>query len=326
MPRRPLLAVLLAFVAMLAPFAVADAAPFTEGNIVLYRTGDDTVPGGDVNGAAIYLDEYTPAGVFVQSVAMPTTTSGSNRRLISPGGSLSNGKISRSVDGRYLMVSGFDRGLDEPGNPANFDSATVNRVIARVDSSGTINSTTALTDAFSTFEPSSVVSVDGAQVWIAGRSCCGNTTGGVRYATLGATTSTRITDVISIWQALIFDGRLYASGFNSGFDAVPVPSVGTVGSGLPTTSGQAVTNLPGLPENIQISGFFLADLDADAIGPDTLYTAGGTGNLLRKFNLVSGQWVDRGFITVDFVHNVIGQVSGNSVTLYMTDVQNLCCG
>lgn len=159
---------------------------------------------------------------------------------------------------------------------------------------------------------SSVVSTDGTQLWTAARSCCGNTTGGVRHTTLGATTSTQLSDTdLSHWKALIFDGQLYVSGFE------PDYSVGKVGSGLPTRSDTTITNLPGLPAT-QIDRFFLADLDAAAVGPDTLYVAGGTGSFIRRFNLVDGVWVHRGDIVADFAHHVIGKVSGSKVTLYIT--------
>lgn len=49
----------------------ADAAPFTSGNVVVYRVG--TGAGSLVNtGSAVFLDEFTPVGVLVQSIALPS--------------------------------------------------------------------------------------------------------------------------------------------------------------------------------------------------------------------------------------------------------------
>src|SRR5690349_3881891 len=57
---------------------------FTAGNIVVYRVG--TGPASLGNGAtAVFLDEYTTAGVLVQSIALPTTTSGANKALTATG-------------------------------------------------------------------------------------------------------------------------------------------------------------------------------------------------------------------------------------------------
>ena len=70
-------------VVLLIP-SIASAAAFTPGNIVVYRVGDGAAALAGT-GTAVFLDEYTPAGVLVQSIAMPTTTSGAHRRLVSSG-------------------------------------------------------------------------------------------------------------------------------------------------------------------------------------------------------------------------------------------------
>lgn len=62
---------LLALAALASPIVPASAAPYTEGNIVIYRAGDGTSPATDIHGAPVYLDEYTTAGVLVQSIAIP---------------------------------------------------------------------------------------------------------------------------------------------------------------------------------------------------------------------------------------------------------------
>jgi hypothetical protein len=157
----------------------ARAANFTPGNIVIYRTGDDTTHANNGNGAPVYLDEYTTSGTLVQSIAVPTAPSGSHHRLIASGDSQTEGGITRSADGRYLVFGGLDRALGEFGNPANTTSIAVPRVIGRVNSAGSIDTTTALTDAYSTIELSGVASLDGSQFWTAGYSF-DNTTAGVR--------------------------------------------------------------------------------------------------------------------------------------------------
>src|SRR5215470_7266685 len=59
-------------------------AAFTAGDVVIYRVGDGS--GSLVNtGNAVFLDEYTPSGTLVQSVALPTTASGANKQLIASG-------------------------------------------------------------------------------------------------------------------------------------------------------------------------------------------------------------------------------------------------
>ena len=50
-------------------------APFTPGNLVVYRVGDGAAVLAS-SGTAVFLDEYTTAGVLVQSIPVPTTTPG----------------------------------------------------------------------------------------------------------------------------------------------------------------------------------------------------------------------------------------------------------
>src|SRR5437762_7836877 len=58
--------------------AVAAAAPFTPGNVVVYRIGNGT---GSLVAAGnpVFLHEYTPAGVKVQSIGLPTAASRANK-------------------------------------------------------------------------------------------------------------------------------------------------------------------------------------------------------------------------------------------------------
>src|SRR5688500_7710791 len=69
-------------------------AAFTPGNVVIYRVGDG-IAALTGNGSAVFLDEYTPAGTLVQSVAMPTTASGNQRQLIAGGTATAEGLVTR---------------------------------------------------------------------------------------------------------------------------------------------------------------------------------------------------------------------------------------
>src|SRR5438094_2275132 len=107
--------------------SLAIAAPFTAGNLVIYRVGDGAAALGS-GGTAVFLDEYTPTGTFVQSVAMPAT--GASGRLVASGTATTEGFLTRSQDGRYLVVPGYDAAL-----AATVTSTTAPRVIGRVDAS-----------------------------------------------------------------------------------------------------------------------------------------------------------------------------------------------
>ena len=74
-------------------------AAFTAGNIVVYRVGAGAAA---LSSAAtqVFLDEYTTAGVLVQSIPLPTATSGMQDALTASGTATSEGLISDSANGR----------------------------------------------------------------------------------------------------------------------------------------------------------------------------------------------------------------------------------
>lgn len=253
------------------------AAGFTPGNIVVYRVGDGAAALGST-ATAVFLDEYTPAGALVQSIAMPTAVVGSNRRLTASGSATSEGFLSLTSNGQYLAVPGYDAALGTAA-VAGTTSASVNRVVGRVDSSGTIDTTTAISDAFSGGNPRGATG-DGTNFWVVG------SVSGVRLVTLGSSgASTSISTTNNNLRATnIFAGQLYASsGAGTG-----LPRLGTVGTGTPTTSGQTITQLPGISATATITGFFFADLNAGVAGVDTLYVADDGANQVQKYSLVGG--------------------------------------
>jgi predicted extracellular nuclease len=290
------------------------SAAFTPGNLVIYRVGDGSAALAS-SATAVFLDEYTTSGGSpVQSIAMPTTVNGSNKRLTASGTATSEGLMTLSTDGQYLTATGYDAALGTASITTSA-SSTVNRVIARVDSGGTVDTTTALTDisASNAGNPRSVISTNGTDLWMDG------SVGGIRYTTLGATTSTQLsTTVTNLRQTNIFGGQLYVS--DSSGTAV---RLGTVGSGTPTTSGQTITNLPGFPTTGSPYGFFFADLDSGVAGLDTLYVADDTANVIQKFSLVSGTWTANGTKALATVRGLTGVASGSSVTLYVTNGSTL---
>lgn len=291
--------------------ALLHAAPFTNGNVVIYRVGD----GGSSllnTGAPVFLDEYTPAGVLVQSIAMPTVVNGAHKRLVASGTATSEGLLTRSADGRYLVASGYDATPPFASSISGSTSATVNRVIGRVDAAGNVDTTTALTDAATGNNPRSAVSSNGTDFWITGGA------GGIRYTALGGTTSTQIsTTLTNLRQAAIFGGQLYVS--TSSGTAV---RIGTVGTGLPSTSGQTIANLPGFGTTGTPDAFAMVDLNPAVPGPDTLYVSDETSATggIQKFSLVSGNWTANGVAGAgaDAYRGLTAVVRGTTVTLYAT--------
>jgi len=289
----------------------ANAAPFASGNIVVERLGDGSTALSSA-AAPVFLDEYTPAGTLVQSIAMPTAVAGSNKRLTDSGSATSNGYLSRSTDGRYLVLPGYDANV---GTASVAGAAGITRVVGRVDSNGAVDTTTSFTNGYTGNNFRSAASTDGTDIWLGGTA---TSDGGVRYIQFGGTSTTPIsTTVTNTRNVNIFGGQLYVSAASLTFQGVAA-----VGSGTPTTSGQTTTLLPGFPT---ASGpgpysYFFADLDAGVTGLDTVYVADDRTSAsggIQKWCLVGGTWTLKNTIQTP-CRGLTGSVSGSTVTLYLT--------
>ena len=286
---------------MLAVYA-GNAQPFGWGNIVVVRIGSGAAAMTAGDAQPVFLDEYTPAGVLVRSIAMPTAVSGSNKRLTLPisTADYSEGYISLSPDRQKLALGGYDA---DPGTAsvATSASATTRRVIGVVDANATVNTSTNL-NTFNTVVIRSAV-VNGNDIWVTG----GN--GGIMYTTIGATAHTVVSSTTG--RCLdIYNGQLYATSAATGL------RMATVGTGLPTTTGQTLTAFPGYPTNGSTYQFFLADMSATEPGLDVLYIT--DNNVFRKFSKVSGTWIDNGTIgnTGDRYRGLAARMDGNNVILF----------
>jgi hypothetical protein len=268
----------LACAVSLALTSSALAAAFTPGDIVVTRAvggAVDTTGGGGSVGAVItpgvltgsgtaasvFIDEYTPAGVFVQSIQLPNvrrTTGTGNAALTFSGTQNNEGAITLSLDKRYFVVGGYNAtGAVSTASPDYLNtnggaSTTVERVAGLIDMNGVVNTTTALQDVGSAQPMRSAYSTNGTDIWIGGTSggnvtIGGNSvaTGGVHYTTVGSSTSTQLTQGNTNQRILNgFFNQLYISNNSS---SATLRGVNTVGSGFPTSGGPSlpITQLPG---------------------------------------------------------------------------------
>ena len=303
----------LAASAVIGTAVSASASNFTPGNIVVVRVGDGAASLSPA-ATAVFLDEYTPGGTLVQTIALPTSISGSNFRLTNSGTATSEGFLNLSADGQYFVHGGYDAALGT-ASIASTTSAANARVVARVDLNGNIDTSTALGDAYSAGNIRSATSDDGTQFWTGGTA---SSTGGVRYASLGATTTTQLSTTITNTRVIgIYAGQLYVSSSTGTF-----LGVSSVGTGLPTTSGETITLLPGFPTTAGPStyDYFFAD-------PNTLYVAddrAGVAGGVQKWTLSAGTW------TLQYTLNpstggcrgLTGYVSSGVATLFATTTQS----
>lgn len=278
---------------------------FTAGSLSVLRVGDGSAALG-TSATTVFIDEYSTTGTLIRSIALPTTVVGLNRRLTLDGNtsnvSSAEGLLSLSQDGKKLTLTGYDAPTGT-ATIATSASATYNRVVGVIDGTGNVNTSTAL-DIFNLQLISSAVA-DGNNLWISGGTI------NIYHTTIGATTATSIAARTGR-SMRIFDNQLYASqatGTNTG----PVVSIG---AGLPTTTGQSATGLPGLATTASGREFFFADLDPTVPGYDVLYVANtAIADGIAKYSLINNSWVLKSNISGQYT-GLTGVVSGNEVTLY----------
>jgi len=280
-------------------------AAFTPGNLVVCRVG--TGSGSLINtGNEVFVDEYTTAGALVQSIAMPST--GGGPKLIASGTASSEGLLSLSGDGKYLALAGYNSVTGGGSNLTTSASATINRTVGRIDAAGAATFFL-LSDAADGGNIRSAMTPNGVDFWVTG------STGGVRYTTAAsAPLSTQLsTTATNLRGVNTFGGQLYVSSLTGSL------RMSTVGSGMPTTSGQTITNLPGfLTSSSSPYQFFFADLSPGVAGVDTLYVAEDAtgGGQIQKWSLVAGTWTARGTVAATGIRGLTGYVNNGTVVLY----------
>jgi hypothetical protein len=268
--------ILLAVLAVEAMSGRANAFTFTPGDVVVSVEGDGSGTGNytDNQAAPLTLDQFAANGTSsvtaAGSLQLPQTASGKNSAISGEYGSSSEGTLQLSGNGQYLTIAGygvnaktFDANPSAFGNPAGgalgqSTSATVPRVIALIGANGSVDTSTALTNVFNGNNPRSVYTVDGTSFYISGQGTSGDSTGGVFFATKGATTATPITGNDTSGNTAsqdtrdvqIVNGQLVVSVDSKAGSNAARSFVGTLGAaGSPPTSlangGNGPTMLPG---------------------------------------------------------------------------------
>jgi hypothetical protein len=305
----PSAAAVLAAIAGLSQVAVA--APLTAGDLFIYRVGTGAASLTSA-ATAVFVDEYTTTGAFVQSIALPTALAGAQGYLTASGTASSEGLLTFSTNNQYLMLTGYDAAVGT-ASIAGTASATTPRTVGRIALNGLTDTSTQLNN-FSGNNIRGVASSNGTDIWTSGANS------GVIYTTLGSTgAGTAVSTTVTNLRSLeIFNGQLYASS-GSG----TVSHLGAIGSGLPTTTGQLNTSLSGFPTTGSQYAFFFADLSSSVAGVDTLYVADDTAASggITKYSLVGGSWVSSGLVGTgaDSYRGLTGTVSAaGAVTLFAT--------
>ncbi|NBX87304.1 MAG: hypothetical protein EBQ97_02145, partial [Bacteroidetes bacterium] len=261
-------------------------AQFIPGNLVVLVAGDGTTTLSSA-AAKITLKEISKTGSTsgLKSVVLPSSISGTNRRLVQSGSATSEGCLTLSEDSRYLTCVGYDTTV---GTASVVSLTTPKRIIARIDSLGTVNSSTQTT-SYGGNNIRGAVTSDGSTFWTTGAN-----TGVVNISlgTTGAGTVVSSTITNTRWVN-IMNGQLYVSSSSGTYQ-----SISAVGTGKPTTTGNSITSLSGLPTTTGGSpyGFLFLDRSPSISGPDLLYVADQTLGIL-KYSFDGSTWTARGSVT-----------------------------
>ncbi len=306
-PSRLIVVVLAALLQLLN--SVAPAQQFTAGRLVVERVGTGVAQSSA--GTPVFLDEYTITGASGISLPLPTVNASPVNRTVESGTATSDGMITRTTDGKYLAVPGYDAAV----GTAAIVSSALNKVVTRVDGNGNFASTVVSNaTAFPGNNYRSVVTADGSGYWLSGAG-----TGPVYVAHTGSTTAVAGTQVSSTStnnrNILIFGGQLYAStgtGSNTG--------VYSVGTGLPTGTGNTMT----VNANLGSSGDPYSFVILDYGGTSVMYITDFTAKLLYKYYRSAGIWIASGSAAITVAgtptgfYAITGNVAGGIVYLYAT--------
>jgi hypothetical protein len=251
-------------------------AQFTAGNLVVLRDGDGSAPLSNA-GTAIYLDQFTTSGVFVNSLAIPSTGSSA---LVNSGTASSEGALNLSANGQYLVFAGYNAAAGTAAI-ASSTSAAVPRGVATVNASGSYSLAATASTIFSGNNIRSGTSDGSGNYWAAGAN------GGTMYYTTATTAITNSTTSVNNRVIRDIGGNLYfstGSGSTRGIYEI---------SGAPTTIGNTAVsfiNVSSLGSASPYDFAFNTSLTLAYIADSDAYTTSAGFGGIEKWALVGGVW------------------------------------
>ncbi len=274
---------------------------YTDTNSGLTPSSGGTVTSLTDAANAVYLDEFSTSGTSqtaAATLALPTAVSGTNQILTdsTQGFAINDGMLTESADSQHLTLIGYDATIGT-SKPEGTPTSTTPRIVGLINANGTVNTSTEITDGYSTGEVPASYTLDGSSFYVSGFGS--GAAGGVRLVPLGSPgSSTSISTTFTNTRGLTeFDGQLYLDAGTTGIDG---PA--TVGTGLPTSSGQVTTPLGvasgggGFPTTRDSSGNFASPYQFVFADPNTVYITDnrtdGLGGIQKWVQSVSNTWVE----------------------------------
>lgn len=242
-------------------------AQFTAGNLVVLQEGTGAAALTSA-GTAIFLDQYTTSGALVNALAIPTAGS---TALVNSGTATSEGGLTLSGNGQYLVLAGYNTAAGTAGVAAS-TSATIARGVATVDAGGNYSLAATTSSSFSANNIRSGASDGSGNYWAVG----GNS--GTVYLGGGTAASVQTTSANNrILQDI--GGNLY---FSTGSGTRGIYSI----SGTPTTASSASILFATGASSSPYDFAFNAGQTIAYVADDNTSAAGG----IQRWDLISSVW------------------------------------
>jgi len=209
--------------AALAALSISAYAQFLPGNLAVLRVGNGTET-LSTGGNSSFIDQYTTAGGYVNSVSIPNSGAGS---VVLEGNRTAAAFLSLSADGQYLTFAGYNALPGNGGVSVQTSSGTaVPRVVGQVDMAGNFTLAASTTVGYSANSFRSALTDGSGNYWGIGSSTA---LGGPYYMAPG-TPGYMQTSLVTFRAANIFNGNIYV-----GVTGSAGPGPGIYGfSGMPT--------------------------------------------------------------------------------------------
>lgn len=295
---------------LIVAFAKITFAQFTANNLVVLRVGDG-VAVNTGNTQPVSLVEFAKTGgAVVTTTTLGSATAGSRLTLVD--NSAAEGILKLSTNKAFLSLGGYDLA---PGvAAATAPGSTTTKLVVRIGANRTPDYSTKIT--LNTFLGNfrAALSQDGTSFYVSGAN------GGVRLVSFGSTgASTEIArntgtgPFNNAYSLAISNGQLYCGFFNT-----TLYSVSSIGTGIPTTTGQVPTSLPGVTKPANTRDFIFFDLDPAVAGDDVLYVS--EDRFLVKYSLLAGVWTQNSSTDLGNIgFGMAGYVNAtNKVELFFT--------
>jgi hypothetical protein len=280
-------------------------APFTAGNLAVLRIGDGTETLGS-SGNSVFIDQFTTNGTLAGSLAIPDHATNA---LIISGSASSEGALTRSADGRLLVIGGYHIALTNNSSSLPGSSSTnVPRALGVLDALGSFTLVGVTTNQYSGNNMRSGTSDGRGNYWGAGAAS------GTFYFGNGPTNTvqTNVANAIVIQDIggdLYFSTQKITNGLwkISGTPTVPVTNAAVF------LSAGSKANTYGFALNASNTTAYLAD--------DTLKGTGG----IQRWDFSGGAWaMTYAFTSLTNVgaRGVAVDFSGAQPVIYATTAEN----